>query len=283
MNARRMLFRLSLVLGSGILIPSSSTIAQTTPPKEVQPAAPGLRQLTGEDARRAEELEKAIEVALKADRWDEAIARAEELLALRTRAQGPKHFETTDAEWQLRALRRVATRYAEDRRDFQSAKTMNEQAESLLAKGQYAAAQPVFEKALAIRHRLLTDEHPWTAAIRNNLAADLLYQGKYRASQTDFEEALAVCRKLLGEDHPLTAEIYNNLATNLGAQGKYAEAQPLFEKALTIFRRIHPDDHPSVAIAYGNLAQILESQGTCITSRSSTVASWSARSSDLGS
>ena len=43
--------------------------------------------------------------ALKADRWDAAIARAQELLALRTRVQGPKHYETVNAEWRLKALR----------------------------------------------------------------------------------------------------------------------------------------------------------------------------------
>ena len=58
--------------------------------------------LKGDDAKRAEELAKAIEAALKADRWYEAIARAEELFALRTRVQGPKHFETVNAEWRSR-------------------------------------------------------------------------------------------------------------------------------------------------------------------------------------
>ena len=72
----------------------AATTAQTPSPKETPPQPQGLRKLTGDDAKRAEELDKAIEAALKADRWDEAIAKAEELLALRARVQGPKHFET---------------------------------------------------------------------------------------------------------------------------------------------------------------------------------------------
>ncbi len=129
-----------------------------------------MRKLTGDDAKRAEELDKAIEAALKADRWDEAIARAEELLALRTRVQGPKHFETVNAEWRLKTLRRVAPMPKEDRVAYQSANTMNEQAEALYAQGKYAQAQPLFEKALEIRRRLLTDDHPDTADSYNNLA-----------------------------------------------------------------------------------------------------------------
>ena len=121
MKALRIVFRLGLVIGLGIAIPGLPTTAQTTSPKEAQPPAPGLRKLTGDDAKRAEELDKAIEAALKADRWDEAIARAEELLALRTRVQGPKHFETVNAEWRLKTLRRVAPMPHEDRVAYQSA------------------------------------------------------------------------------------------------------------------------------------------------------------------
>ena len=44
---------------------------------------------TSNYAKRADELDKATEAAQKADCWDEAIAKADELLALRMRAQGP--------------------------------------------------------------------------------------------------------------------------------------------------------------------------------------------------
>ena len=148
MKALRVVFRFGLLIGLRIGIPGSPTTAQTTSPKESQPPAPGLRKLTGDDAKRAEELDNAIEAALKADRWDEAIARADELVALRTRAQGPKHFETVNAEWRLKTLRRVAPMPKEDRVAYQSANTMNEQAETLHAQGKYAQAQPLFEKAL---------------------------------------------------------------------------------------------------------------------------------------
>ena len=63
-------------LGLLVLVIASSVRGQTPTPPTGQPPAPGLRKLTGDDARRAEELDKAIEAALKADRWDEAIAKA---------------------------------------------------------------------------------------------------------------------------------------------------------------------------------------------------------------
>ena len=54
-------------------------------------------------------------------------------------------------EWRLKALRRVASMPHEDRVAYQSARTMNEQAETLYGQGKYAEALPLFEKALEIR------------------------------------------------------------------------------------------------------------------------------------
>jgi tetratricopeptide (TPR) repeat protein len=142
-------------VGLLVLLAASSVSGQapSPPPPSGQPPGPGLRTLTGADARRANDLDKAIDATLNADRWDEAIAKAEELLALRTRVQGSKHFETVNAEWRFKALRRVAPMPKEDRIAFRSAITMYQEAEALNAQGQYAAAQPLFEKALEINRR----------------------------------------------------------------------------------------------------------------------------------
>ena len=50
---------------------------------------------------------------------------------------------------------------------------------NLNAQGEYVKAQPLFEKALEIRHRLLSDDHTKTADSYNNLAANLYARGKY--------------------------------------------------------------------------------------------------------
>ena len=257
MNSFRIVFRLGLLIGLGIEISISPAVAQTATPKDAQPPAPGLRKLTGDDTKRAGELTKAIEGALKADRWDEAIAGAEELLALRTRAQGPKHFETVNAEWRLMALRRVAPMPHEDRLAYQSAITLNGSAEIHYAEGRFAQAQPLFEKVLEIRRRLLTDDHPETADSYSNLGVILIVQGKYTQAEPLLEHALELHRRLLTDDHPDTAKSYDKLAGDLAYQGRYAAAQPLGEKALEISRRLLTDDHPDTANIYQNVAGYL--------------------------
>ena len=145
-------------VGSCFLLPRQCRVK---PPHHLpaERTAPGLRKLTGDDAKRAEELDKAIKTSLEADRWDVAIAKAEELVALRKRVQGPKHFETVDEEWLLRALRRVAPLSKDDRVAYRSARTMTLQAQTLYTQGKFAEA----EHALAARRwRSTADYLPTT-------------------------------------------------------------------------------------------------------------------------
>ena len=123
------------------------------------PASPP-RALTGDDAQRARQLEQKISEAIRDDRWEEAVTAAEELVELRKRVQGEKHFEVVNAFWQLSTCWLVAAMGKEERAEFVSAGEKFRQAEFLMAKGKHAAAQPLFERALEIRRQLLTDDHP---------------------------------------------------------------------------------------------------------------------------
>jgi hypothetical protein len=90
-----------------------------------QAPAPDFRKLTGDNEKRAKQLDEQIDTSLDAGRSHEAIARAEELLALRTQVQGPKHYQTVDTEWRLKALRLVAPMPREDRVAYLSTIAMN--------------------------------------------------------------------------------------------------------------------------------------------------------------
>ena len=214
MNGLRIVFRLALLIALGIDLSRLPATGQTTPLQEARPPAPGLRRLTGDDARRADGLDKAIDAALKADRLDQVIARAEELLAMRTRAQGPNHFETVIEEWRLKTMRRVASMPKEDRAAYRSAATMSEHAQTLDAEGKYAAAQPLYEKALEIFRRLLADDYPDTANSYAWLASNLQGQGKYAQAQPLNQKVLEIHRRLFTDDHPYTAASYNNVGSS---------------------------------------------------------------------
>ena len=192
MKSLCIVFPLVLPIGLVFEITALPAAAQTASPKDSPPAAPGLRKLTGEDAKRAEELDKAIDAAVKADRWDAAIAKAQELVALRTQVQGLKHFEGVTAEWRLKTLRRVAPMPEADRVAYRSAVALSEQAQGFYDQAKYADAQALSEKALKSFRRLLTDQHPQTAGAYNTVAQALKGQAKYAAAQTLCERALEI-------------------------------------------------------------------------------------------
>jgi tetratricopeptide (TPR) repeat protein len=244
-----------------VYLTSQPAPGQTSAPPTARQTTPGVIKLTGEDEKRVKQLESQIDPAAKADRWAEAIAGAEELLALRTRAQGPKHLDTVGTEWQVKALRQVARMPKEDRVAFLSVSTIYEQAHALFAQRKYAQAQPLYEKALAINRRLLTDDHPETAASYEFLAYDLDRQAKYADAQRLLEKALDIRRRLLGEDHPHTGGDYRALGMMLDYQGKYREAQPFHEKALEIRRRLFTGDAADTAQAYNTAGYNLRAQG----------------------
>jgi hypothetical protein len=158
---------------------------QTTASPTGKPIAPGLIKLTGDDEERAKHLNEQIEQAVKADHWDEAGARADELFAIRSRAQGPTHFETVDTEWRLKVIRQLASMSPEDRITYRTADTMAAQAAPLAAN---LDAQGKYDDA---RQR-------WLNAAKSQAAATVrvAFTGLGRVgSQVPIRLALAAVRK----------------------------------------------------------------------------------------
>ncbi|MDZ8027733.1 MAG: tetratricopeptide repeat protein [Nostoc sp. DedQUE11] len=137
---------------------------------------------------------------------------------------------------------------------------LNETGYYLDERGQYSEAEPLYEKALSLRQRLLGEEHPDVASSYNNLAGLYLSQGKYSEAEPLYQTALSLRQRLLGEDHFDVATSYNNLAALYYFQGRYSEAEPLYQTALSLRKRLLGEEHPHVASSYNNLAALYESQ-----------------------
>ena len=221
-----------------------------------------MRNLTDEDVKLAGELDKAIAAALKADHWDEAIANSEKLLALRTRGQGPKHFESVSAEWRLRALRRVAPMPHEDRIAFQSANIMTEQAQALDVQGKHAEAQLFLEKAIRSAAVCSPTTTPKRQAATLGWPLTSTSRESTPPAQPLCEKALQITRRLLTDDHPDTAnKLPKTWPSTSTARASTPRPSRPYEKVLEIFRRLLTDDHPDTAGAYAHVAYNLEHSG----------------------
>jgi tetratricopeptide (TPR) repeat protein len=80
------------------------------------------------------------------------------------------------------------------------------------SQGKYSQAEPLYIQALALRRKLLGEEHPDVATSLNNLAALYDSQGKYSQAEPLYIQALDIFERRLGVDHPHTVIVRNNLA-----------------------------------------------------------------------
>jgi tetratricopeptide (TPR) repeat protein/transcriptional regulator with XRE-family HTH domain len=148
-----------------------------------------------------------------------------------------------------------------------AAELCNAAGRALRYAGDIRAARPWYERALAIRERVLGPDHPDTALSLNNVGWLLRDQGELTAARPHLERALAIRERVLGPDHPDTAEGLCNLAGLLQTQGELAAARPLFERALAIRERVLGADHTLTAQSLNNLAFLLRAQGELTAAR----------------
>jgi CHAT domain-containing protein len=226
-----------------------------------EPKPQWQRMLTGDDAKKAADLQKQVADADAADRFAEAIALQEELLALRTKVQGADHWETVATKWQLTGIKKVAALPEKKLASWRKAEKGLEEATRLEQTAQYANALPLRQEHVKMCLQVLGEEHIYTAMNYSNVADNLHAQSKYADAGQLYLKALDIFRRAWGEDNPGIGKIYLSAALNLNDGGKYAEAELLLQKALDIFRRVRGEEHQQTAACYDALASILSEQG----------------------
>jgi CHAT domain-containing protein/tetratricopeptide (TPR) repeat protein len=251
-------------LASSILIFSAAVApAQAPPEKDVawKSKLPWQRVLQGDDAKRVAALEKQIADLEKKGQFAEAVAPARAVQTIRSSVQGEDHWQTVNARTKEQTCARVASLAREAQSDLATAIRHSEEVERLHQEGRYAEAEPLSRGVLAIRRKLLGEDHSDTARSYIQLTENLDAQGRYEEAKPLCQKALEIDRSALGENHPYTAESYNDVAANLDGQGQYAEAEPHYRRALAINLHTQGEDAPRTADACDNLGISLRDQG----------------------
>src|SRR5205807_2229797 len=143
----------------------------------------------------------------------------------------------------------------------EASRLLDQTAYYLYSRAQFPQAEPLYQRALAIREQQLGPEHPDTARSLNNLAGLYHAQGKYEQAEPLYQRALAMHEQQLGPEHPDTASSLNNLALLYQNQGKDEQAEPLLKGALAIKEQQLGPEHPDTASSLNNLAGLYNAQG----------------------
>lgn len=127
--------------------------------------------------------------------------------------------------------------------------------------GQYAAAEPLYLRAVAVKEQAVGKDHPDVAEVLSDLAGLYRREGKYAEAEPLFLRSLAVKEQALGKEHPSVAQTLNNLGVLYSEQDRLAETESLYLRALEIREKHFGKENLEVAESLGNLATLYRKQG----------------------
>jgi len=141
------------------------------------------------------------------------------------------------------------------------AQTLNDLGVLRRDKGDFHGADQLLAESLAIRRRLLGNEHRDVAVTASELGRVARDLGDSQRAETLTAETLRIRRKIYGEDDTETATTENDLALVLVDQGKLSDAEVLFRRSLAVHRKVFGEEHAAVARVMNNLAVLREQMG----------------------
>jgi serine/threonine protein kinase len=173
--------------------------------------------------------------ALEADagNYDAAIAQMREALARLARSGGERNIMGINLWRSLGALQRE--------------------------KGEPAAAEEAFGRAIALGDALYPDGHPSVVEARRQLAATLVDYGRLDEAEPLLAQVLAFQRRSLGAQHPDVGSTLNSQAILAWKRGDFARAIAQLEQAVALWRAAK---HPGrLAGGLHNLGMVLRDAG----------------------
>jgi tetratricopeptide (TPR) repeat protein len=141
-----------------------------------------------------------------------------------------------------------------------TADRMNNMALSLQGAGQYARAEDMFKRAMAIQKRVMAPLHPDVLGTRYNYAALLNAIGHYEEAERNIRELMPARRAVLGK-HPRLGFTLITYGRALTALGKYDEAQQALDEALEIFTSALGPEHYRTGQAHRSLGLLALARG----------------------
>jgi serine/threonine-protein kinase len=130
-------------------------------------------------------------------------------------------------------------------------------AKVLKNKKHYQEAEQLCRESLALRHKLLGQDHPDVASSLSTLGIVIREQGRAAEAEQLFRESLQLRTKIFGKNHPATARTQAQLAEALFDQKRISEAEQLLRESIVIQENSHSTSKIDLEIARSALANCL--------------------------
>jgi tetratricopeptide (TPR) repeat protein len=235
----------------------AATAAQWPPIAiEARALVGNLRGRVGEEAGAIEDLEAAFEAAY-AEGLDGLAASIAADLAFSLGVRGARHDE--GLRWAK--LGQAALERLDESGGIRGAAVENAIGSIHYAKGDYAAAETFFARAVEMRESVLGPDHPEVATPLSNLGVVYTLQGKRDQAEAAYRRAAEISERALGPDHFEVASALSNLGNLEYERGRYEEALQLHERALAIRRIAFAPDNPELGISLAMTGTMLRQLG----------------------
>ncbi len=132
----------------------------------------------------------------------------------------------------------------------------------LLAKGDYARAEPMFIDALSAFRNSMRGDSPLLVNTMINLSTALFFNARFTEARETAQNALAMQRRLTPQDGEPAAKLLINLANYARMSGDLAIARTSAEQAVNIMATRASGDHPALAEAIYALAWVALDEGS---------------------
>jgi tetratricopeptide (TPR) repeat protein len=141
----------------------------------------------------------------------------------------------------------------------------------LRERGDFAAARPLQQQALAMREKTLGEDHADVAQSLTDLAILFTDQGRYGEAEPLYARALDIWENALGPEHASVGTCLNSIGCLRYEQGRYAEAEQPLQRALAIWEKTLGPNHLNVALVAGNLGGVYNAMGRYAEAQTQTI------------
>jgi CHAT domain-containing protein len=169
---------------------------------------------------------------------------------------GERNWRVTDARLSLNNIDLLEQLSPEDRAQLKVADEQNREWDRLFAEHHFREATVPAMRVLAIRRKILGNEHRDTAQCLNDLGGAYLNLKEYDKIEPLIQKVLAIRIKVLGEEHPDTASTFNNIGKLLELEGNDAKAAAYYRKAMGLRIKIYGGHHADTLSSFDSLAAI---------------------------
>ncbi len=142
------------------------------------------------------------------------------------------------------------------------ARTLKDLARAVADDGDFNAAVPMMQRAVAMQRQLRGNEpHPDLAEVLNDMGLLLYERGDSEGAEKYYRESLTMNQRLLGDKHPVIANGLENVAMALSDKGDVQGAEALYRQSLAMRRELLGPNHPDVGRTLANLASLQYDRG----------------------